>query len=399
MWRLPAQATVVALAAVSVFTIALLGTWSMLSWPFQEWVRTSAAFHQQTAISLPVVGAVATLVAVRGARSRNHGAMSPVRPLLVLHLGVVVAHLAGLVPLVVATVVTARAGGPDLAAMLTGPLGLTAATACGYVVGLHWRSLLAVPVTAVLLTAATLFGTATDAAAAVVPVQYMTAALGQQPSAPIVMYRLAFLVIVTITASWLTVRRRRSPGANGALLVAGVIVAVAVVVPVTTTPALFALDRDPPRTCTARAGVDYCVHSGHQEVLGELVDGMTRLATRYGPLTVRLDRTYDVALAGATGLVADSDQERTLWYDIRPDLAPSGELPVIADLLAGVGACGPGSTDATAYARQLGRWLVAKDAATNAFHGVRLGVMHDWIVRNQPAINACAIHAGLLPRS
>lgn len=386
MSRLPVAVVTVAFAAASVFAIALLGTWSMLSWPFQEWVRTSAMFHQQTAISLPVAGAAATLVAVLNARSGDRGT----KPLLVLHFWVVVAHIAGLVPLVVATVTTARTGGPDLAAMLTGPLGLTAAIACGYLAGFHWQSLLAVPATATLLTAATFFGASTDAAAAVIPAQYMTATLGQLPSGAIVAYRVAFLVTLTVVATWLITRPRAFPVGVG-------VVAVAVALPVATTPALFVLDTDPPRTCTAQAGVHYCVHDGHSQTLDEVVAGMSRLATRYGPLTARLDRTYDVALAGAADLDGARDSARTLWFDISPDRSPAEELPFVADLLAGAGACANGSTGA-AYARQLGDWLMAEDTGANAFHGVPVDVMHDWIGANQPAINTCALDTGLLPR-
>jgi hypothetical protein len=400
----------VALPAGLLFAVTLLSTTGMLRWHFQEWVITSAQFHQLTAFTAPVAGAAATYYSGRllapdrvyaPALARRSPYAVIRRDLLLLTAWFVTAYLLGLVPLTVATALHAEAGHAEPLVMLSGVLALVAAVVVGYLAGLLARTALFTPVTFLLLLAVAVAGFSGDTFAGLAPVLHVDPALGQRESTPLVLYRLAFLMLVITVGTLLAakaVRERRVRRSAPSIRAVGLCALLLMVASVSllNQPALFVLERHPPTACADVARVQVCVHAGHRGQLDNLVDAMAPVLTAYGVPDRRLGRVYDRALLGLhEDLPGD---HRTLWYDVHPSIAQRAGLPAVSAALAGMDAClAKAPEDQQSESRQLAlalhQWL--EDGGTadsdNAFARAPRETVQNFIARHEETIAQCSL--------
>lgn len=331
-WPLPAWSLLVPTAAV--FGVVLLGTWHMLAWPYQEWVRTSAQFHQQSAWAAPLAAASAAYAAGRlSPPSRvfatptvaSAGSRATLRQISVLWVLLLTGYVGGLIPLIVVTVGAAEYGGPDLLVMVSGLVAMAAAVGIGYLIGVIGRTSLAAPVAFLLLFAVTVLGGAgEDRYAAVVPVLYLEPMLGQEENRIMVAFRcVLFLTVAAVAAMMAAWIVRSFWTRRGAPLVAsaacGAVPLILVVIGLGAQPALFTVPSRPPTTCVDRHDIEFCVHAGHASQLEPVVDELGPVLDAYGKPPDAIARIYDRALL----LNRNSLSESTLHVDIEPQLASS----------------------------------------------------------------------------
>ena len=212
-------------SGVLVFGVVLSGTYGMLSWPWQEWARTSSQFMWQLAITGPIAASAATYYAGRVTPpSRIFAQRSSARPASAVmrrHLGLLLAtvlgaYILGFVPLLVLTAINAQYGGPDGFVIFTGLCGLATATVLGYLIGVWSRTAVMASLSFVLLLGVTMIGT--TSLSALSPVPSHVATLSEHAAYPLLFYRLIFLGVVVLAATQISLallksRRvgRRSP--------------------------------------------------------------------------------------------------------------------------------------------------------------------------------------------
>ncbi|MFJ6674723.1 hypothetical protein ACIQMJ_26800 [Actinosynnema sp. NPDC091369] len=423
-WLWPSGPVAVLLPAAAIAVVVLWGSGPMLSWPYQEWIRTSAEFHQQNAFAAPIAAAAATCVAGRltpptrifalpvAARS---GTPTVRRHLAVLVTSFVVAYLLGLLPLVVATIRDAEHGGPSIGVMVTGLLGIVTATALGYLIGVLCRTALAVPLTFVLVFGVTLLGTSGDTFAALSPVLQLEPGLGRTETLPFVAYRLAFLSSLVVTTAWAAVKVLRNHRANSPLpplktLLPLVLPVLLIVPPLVDKPALFAYEADPAQVCRTERDVRYCVHAGHRSRLDLLVESTDAKLVRYGAPTPKITKVYDEAIRGhipGTGDEWRRNNEGIVWIPIQPQSPAEANATPVVNILSGMSTChlprpgrpGPADPQATRLASEFREWLIRPGDTTpgSAFHGIPEPVVREWISSNRQKIEECSLGSGDLP--
>ncbi len=329
----------------------------------------------------------------------------------------------GLAPLVVVTVLDAHFGGPDLLVMASGILGLTAAITIGYLLGVLTRTPLIAPVAFLLFLAAAAvgFGDRSSSFAAVLPVLRVDPPLGQVENTPLVLFRCGFFLLATAVAAVMSARvlSNRAPRtmSNTAtnIAVAAVPAALALV-GTANTPPLFALPADPPRHCTERGGIEYCVHEGHRTELPFLVDALDPVFASYGEQN-RIHRVYDRALLYQSGTSAIAREPQGTHVVV---LAPrgaltseesrQGEARFLADTLSGGPVCidryhrsefVDGTDHPWSRANDLSKWLVPFRGGLdpeNAFNGMSGERMRAWIAEKSDAILSCSLQEADLPK-
>ncbi|MGH3466536.1 MAG: hypothetical protein ACRDQF_02240 [Thermocrispum sp.] len=427
-WPLPPWLFVMSTVAVCV--VALYGTWSMLLWPYQEWARTSAQFHQQTALAGPIAAAAAAYLAGRLCQpsrifatpiALRAGWPTASRHLVSLWTILIGGYVAGLAPVVALTVDRAEYGGPDILAITSGLCAMAASISVGYLLGVVIRATAVAPPTALLLVfAVTVIGAGGGArTASVVPVTYAEPSLGHEQSWAVVLFRsLLFLTVAAVAAvlasgllrmfrpKWRPPRYSRVALAIAPLLM--------IAWGVSTAPDLFSRPADPPARCVVAAGIDYCVHEGHASQLELLVDTLAPVFEAYGNKPHLLDRVSDRALADAEEDLTDHT------YVI--DIVPTSPLPGrdshsddrsrLADILAGVGVCLADqprvrrhelgdTTSSFGIALELAGWLDTDQhtgETPTVFAGIPRERVQAWIAANQVRINSCALERDDLPR-
>ncbi|MEV0677183.1 hypothetical protein AB0I60_11745 [Actinosynnema sp. NPDC050436] len=418
--RSPLGVWPVALPAAAIAAVVVATTAAMRSWPYQEWVRTSAEFHQQNTFTAPIAAAAATYVAGRllppsrifalpvAARAGLRTVLPQLGLLLAAFVG---AYLLGFVPLLVVTVRGAEHGGPDVPVVLTGVLGLVLATAVGYLIGVVTRTPLTAPISAVLLFGTAVLGSTGDTFSALMPVLYVKPLLGSVQSTPFVVYRLAFLTVSTVAVVWAAARLLRRHRADGGrvrgltALLPLLLPVVMAVPPLVSKPALFAYETEPPRVCRTSGTVEYCVHEGHRSRLDVVVAATDAVLERHGgpaPFT----RIYDEALRGhpvdGTPVWRPDRRDTVLWVPIQP-ASPTETRPVQAlDVLSGLAGCFrlrvPADSPSVEIAQQLGRRLEGMSTAGNPFSGLPDPAVRDWIASHGDRITGCALTEEDLPR-
>ncbi|WP_051772762.1 hypothetical protein [Saccharothrix sp. NRRL B-16314] len=417
--RSPLGVWPVLLPVLAITGVVVAATGAMRAWPYQEWVQTSAEFHQQNALTAPIAAAAATYFAGRLLPPSRIFALPSAtragRQTVARHLGLLIgafvgAYLLGLLPLVVVTVSGAEYGGPDLGVMLTGVLGLVLATAIGYLVGAVTRTAMTAPLSFVLLFGATALGSGGDTFSALAPVLHIKPVLGVVQSTPFVVYRLAFLTASTIAVVWATVGLVRRHRANrrfrgsGLALLPLLIPAVLVVPPLLSKPALFAYEAETPSVCRAVNGVEYCVHEGHRSRLGIMIAATDAALTRHGG-SAPFTRVYDEALRGrpvnGTDVWRAQARDTVLWVPVQPH-NPSESRPVQAvGVLSGLGPChqlrGTADPESVRLAGDLGRWLDGTAAPGNVFTGMPDSSVQRWIAANGDRIAGCGLTPETLP--
>ncbi|WP_232213023.1 hypothetical protein [Saccharomonospora saliphila] len=416
-WYLPTP-------TVGVLVLVLAGTWESLSWPYQEWQYTNAQFHQQTAWVAPLCAAVAAVVAGRltapgrvfalpvGSRV---GAPAVRRHLGQLGVALVGGYLLGLVPLVVVTVVDARFGGPNVLVMASGLLGLMAAIAVGYLIGVLARTALVAPVAFLLFFGLAALGSGGDTYAAVIPVLHIDPALGQVENTAMVVFRCDFFLLVTAAASGIAAQLLANRAARAR---SGVAVAAAfAVVPVTlgslgvsTTPDLFATPPAAPRECIEHNRIEYCVHQGHGSELDALVAALGPVFTARGPQE-QIRRVHDRALLFGSRHMPNTHAAILAPGDSLNDAASRGnEARALAAELAGMSACveryprrgyaTSGGDHPYDRASDLASWLAHGGRAVddkNVFGKVATGVMREWMAEHPEEIRTCSLDTVELP--
>ncbi|MEU5950511.1 hypothetical protein ABZ793_33920 [Micromonospora sp. NPDC047465] len=397
-----------------IFGVVLSATSGMYSWPYQEWTRTSSEFMWQLAITGPIAAAAATYYAGRVTpASRIFAQRSSARPvssILNRHLGLLLSsHLIGyvlaFVPLLVLTAGKAQYGGPDVLVSLTGLVGLATATVLGYLTGVWSRTALMGSLSFVLLLGLTIVGTTGTSALSPVPTRVLT--LGEQASRPLLIYRLIFLAIVTLAAAQISLALLRSTSRKPPLaaLVAVPVVMLFALGPSLRQPAVSVYQADAPRTCTTKAGVEYCVHEGHRRQLAAFVEGGSEVVTAYGFAPERARRIYDRALLGTA-----KPNQLVIWPSLNP--ANHVEGPVaseVASSLAGTAACVKRygfhfPPDIANFNSYFYSWLRSAGIAPqysdgyNPFKNVSLPAVQAWIKDHDQQIMTCTVDLDALPK-
>ncbi|WP_091450086.1 hypothetical protein [Actinokineospora iranica] len=395
----------------------LMSTITMRGWEFQEWVRTSAEFHQQNAFVGPIAAAAATYWAGRLTPPQRVFAQPFAarngHKVVILHLGTLmtaflISYSVGFIPIVAATVRLAEYGGPAPLVIASGYLGVMAATAFGYFIGVIGRTALLAPVSFVLMFGVAVLGTGGDTFSALVPVLHITPSLGSVETVPFVSYRLAFLVLV-IVSFVLTcvgiVKRQRSGTRFPPLrtLVALPLVVLLVIPPLVHPPALFAFEVDPPRVCLNEQGVEYCVHEGHRSQLSNIVSAVDPLIKIHG--SVSDVRIVDEALRGAYVNFDDRmsvyAMSNFIWYPVDPFNSAESSIRLVSSHLSGLARCRQERKyDVSAdLASDLEQWLRTSGSTygENVFQGRTVEVVKTWIAQHKQAIETCSLTASQLP--
>ncbi|MFG3702318.1 hypothetical protein ACGF5C_31190 [Micromonospora sp. NPDC047620] len=395
-----------------IFGVVLSGTYDMFSWPYQEWTRTSSEFMWQLAITGPIAAAAATYYAGRlTPPSRIFAQRSSARPVSAIlnrHLCLLLSsHLIGyvlaFVPLLVLTAGKAQHGGPDILVILTGLVGLATATVLGYLTGIWSRTAVMSSLSFVLLLGVTVIGTTGMSALSPVPTHVLT--LGEQASRPLLIYRLIFLAIVSLAAAQISLALLRSTSRKPPLaaLVAVPMVMLFALGPSLRQPTVSVYRADAPRACTAKAGVEYCVHEGHRRQLVAFVTGGSEVVAAYGFAPERARRIYDRALLGTA-----APNELVIWPSLSPANRVEGAVASeVAHSLAGTDACikrygfrfPPDIANFNAY---FFNWLRGAGTAPlhsdyNPFKDVPLAAVQRWIETHDRQVETCTVDLNTLP--
>jgi hypothetical protein len=419
--------------AALIAVLVVNATWPMTSWRYPEWVKTSAAVHEQLALAGPLAAGVASYYAAKlsgrrsllslGSSSRV-GLASVLRHSLMLASWMTVAYATALAPVVIITAHGATAGGPDLLAIASGLLGMVSVVILGYTLGLVVPSTLFAPVAAaVAFLFLQLPNYYSSSWAGVIPLQGVEPTLGRLENPPVVAYRLLFLATLTVVlvvggARFLRARRTRGPASRVGAFTGLVLPVVLAVVPLVRTPALFAFEQDPPAVCQEEHGVQVCAHRGHADDLPELRRITANLVSAYGARPDHLAVVSDDALI-YTGMHGGGD---TVWTYINPAVPLEQGVPRdIAYQLTGWFACqdkvGPSGAltglDAARaeYSDRLTEWLLAQagypgsgrtvgsdtpgggviEVSADAFDSVDPAEVRGWLARQSNALATCAL--------
>ncbi|GAA2669707.1 MULTISPECIES: hypothetical protein [Actinosynnema] len=404
------------LPAAEIAAAVLMGVWGMLTWPYQEWVRTSAEFHQQLAFAGPIAAASATYLAGRlTAPDRvfalpvapRAGRATALRLLGLLGTSCTIGYLIGLIPLVAVTASDAEHGAPHPLPVLTGVLGLWAAIAIGHLVGVLGRTALWAPLTCACAFAAVVAGTGGDELSALLPVLHVSPIAGRVESTPFVVYRIAFFtviaaasVVAAVAVSRLHRVGRRPLRALTPLLVPVLLAGPALV----STPALFSLERDAPRVCRVERGVEHCVHAAHGSRLPIVERATAAVLDAYGAPADEVRRVYDEALRW-DALVADAEagtpgaHADVVWVVVQPASPTDHTGQEVAALLSGLNACpaGAGEGDRVDLAFALSTWLQGGPTSDGPLARLTDDELRAWITVNGERLGACALGVADLP--
>lgn len=405
--------------SVVIVGAVLLQTWPRLSWPYQEWIDTSQQFHEQLLLAGPIAAAAATYYAGRYAAPRRVAsqpwAPRAGRPIALRHLRTLgfafaTSYLVGLLPLLVMTIVRAEAESPYLLTMLTGFAGLAAAIAVGYAVGVLSGTAWLTPLTLVAGFVTMQLAHTYDAFAAVIPVTHVPAGLGRSESVPLTAYRLMFFVLLAATATMIAARaltrtrRLVPPAPQTACLIA--LIAVGVLTPVLTRPALLVVHSNQAEVCDRVGAVRVCVHEGHRSQLPAVANAAERMFTVAGGPPDWLRDVQDRALSNPTGDAAGVGT--TSWVNLYPqESAAHYAADALAGVLSGFHSCSLASgvaADNVEIARQLRLALLGaagyantSAAADTHFGNLSAAQLRDWISRNGDQVARCAVPMGRLP--
>lgn len=412
-WLWPLGPLPLVVPALLIFVLVFSSTAPMLSWPYQEWTRTTSQFLAQFAIAGPIAAAAGAYYAGRiTAPSRLFAQRWSVRPPAVImrrHLGLLVTALllgygAGLLPLLIRTVQDAEYGYPDPLALLTGFVGVSVSVCFGYLVGVWARTAVLAPVAlAAVLAFAALGFTEQSLLSPAPPFQVP---LGQSFQQSLLAFRLAWFVVLAVAILAITsdllgsLGRRPRPSS---MIAVALVVAGAVAVTLRT-PALIKYSADPPRLCRVVDGVEYCVHAGHRSQLPDVIASSRKVMAAYGLTPERVLRIYDRSLQGL------APQGAGTWVDVQPDTPVSSSVPQsVAAGLVSTDACFeryPAGLpdDVQAFYPMLTDWLVrgGEDApsstADDPFRGVSRESVQTWLRANDRALVDCTVDLTTFPR-
>ncbi|GGP34680.1 hypothetical protein [Saccharothrix coeruleofusca] len=408
------------LPAAAIAAAAVLATTAMRSWPYQEWVRTSAEFHQQNAFAGPIAAAAATYYAGRLTRpdrvfalpsAPRAGRDSARRHLGLLAVTFTLAYLVGMAPLTAVTVEHAEHGGPDPLPIATGLLGLWASIAVGYLIGVVGRGALWAPISFVAVFAVVVLGTGGDTFSALVPVLHVAPAAGRVEALPFTVYRVAFFLLVAVAAvvAATAVLRRHRTRHRPVRAMAPLLVPVVLAVPaVVSTPALFAVEQDVQRVCRTQRGIEHCVHAAHRSRLPVMEQATAAVLTAYGDDTSgRVRRVYDESLRWATAVddAASGNTEAhqdVVWVAVQPMSPTDHTGREVAWLLAGATACAARSDttdEERALTVELALWLQngGRAASSGPLSGIAPHALRDWMSAHRTGLDTCVLTAADLP--
>jgi hypothetical protein len=301
----------------------------MWKWSYQEWVQTSAQFHEQLVLVIPIAAATATYLAGRiTPATRIFSLPSSARsgaPVVVRHIGLlstafVASYCLGFLPIFMLTIIHAQVGGPDVLAFGSGMLALIMAVAVGYCIGALTASAWLAPLTFLLaFLAVQSTGYEPNKFAAVDPVTHFKPTLGRFEALPISLYRIAFFTLVIATAVLVCARaletRSRSQLISPTILLLVASVCIGVFLPTQWRPAILAEEANPPSACTTSDGISYCVHAGHRTELATVVDSANAIFQLVGQVPPGITRIRDAALATPSDDTLRSD---TIWLHLNP---------------------------------------------------------------------------------
>jgi len=401
-WPLGPASVVVPAGAIVVAVLAM--TWRMLSWPYPLWVQTSAQFHQQFTWAGMIAASWACWYAtVMHAKNRIWFRPNAPRlgaPAVVLHLTTLVGwfvgtYLVALLPLTLATL--GGIGAPDPLAMLSGVLAMVAATALGYALGAVVPSVVMVPLVAIGCYALLVGGSAAaEELAAVAPVFDLEPELGQRESLPLLVFRIALFVIVTVAAVVLAGRAatrnqswRAAVDAAACLALPAALVTVALIRP----PAVFVADGQPAASCTEKRGIRYCVHVENRARLGELVRSIDTVIARFGTKPENIDQVWDQSLT-----FRPIDVERARGVELAW-LEPDGTIEsAVAVMAAGVYSCKGGTKPAGLITLDIDNYLTTGVPA-GTLEGMSVSEVQRWLARFQDQLHSCTLTPNQLPRA
>jgi hypothetical protein len=388
--------------AVAIVVVVVAMTWPMLGWPYPLWVQTSAQFHQQFAWAGLIAATSACWYAtVLHAKDRiwlrpnapRLGGPAVVRHLTTLVCWFVGAYLVALLPLVLSTV--DGLGTPDLLAMLSGVLAMIAATALGYALGTAIPSAVMVPIVAVGCYALLVAGSAGQLVT-VVPVLSLEPELGQRESLPLLVFRIALFVVLTVAATGLAAKAmaRRQPWRSaGDAAIFLLTPAALIVASLIRQPVVFTADARPPMSCTEQRGIRYCVHTENRSRLTELTRSIDPVIARFGTKPANVDQVWDQSLTTRPARGVE-----IAW------LEPDGTIQSdIAATAAGVYACAFAEPEPDSRQSEQ-RTQVAIDVSDYLMTGTPTGTLsamsvpavRRWLARHQDQLHACTLDQ--LPR-
>ncbi|WP_133906635.1 hypothetical protein [Actinophytocola oryzae] len=379
-------------------------TWPRLDWPYPVWEQTSAQFHQQFMWTGPIAATAACWCSI--ARHSKGPIPAVTRDLAQLVGWFAGAYLLALSPLAVSTVINNGIGTPDPLAMLSGVLAMCAATALGYAVGAVARSMAAAPTVAAGFCTLLVLANATRGGyVTAIPVLPLEPLFGQQESLPLVVFRIALFIMITITAAGLAARSRShrdiEPGRSRRAIRDIATYATAPVVMVTLSmihqPVMFNVDQKPPMSCMERRDIRYCVHADNQSRLIDLVHAVDPIIVRYGTKPVSLNQIWDQAL---TFHPIDAGLARGLevaW--LNPDGTIHTQVP---ENLAGVNACDNSQRRGEELKKMSN---VAADFSDYLLTGRLSGTLsamssttvRQWITQHYKQLNTCTLTLDQLP--
>jgi hypothetical protein len=404
-WPLGPYSVVVPAAAILAVVVGM--TWPRFDWPYPLWAQTSAQFHQRFAFAGVIAGTAACWYAtILHAKDRiwvRPGAPRLGAPAMARHLATLVcwfvgAYLVALCPLVVSTMVHDAVGTPDPLVMASGVLAMIAATTLGYTIGTVVPSIAMVPVIAIgfyaLLVAGNLTG---EPMAAVTPYLWMEPRIGDRESVPLVVFRTALFVAVTVAASWLAARAMTRIRVRRALIDVAICLAIPaalVTVALVRPPVAYVADTPVP-SCVEQREIRYCVHQDNEPRLYDLVRVVDPFIARFGTKPSNVDEIWDEALIPPPG---DSVRGRErAWLD--PDGTISTE---IVTTLGGIFACdwegeyddrmnriSQLESDVTTYLE------TGKPSGTLA--SMSVGEVQEWLVAHQEQLHTCTLTVDQLP--
>ncbi|WP_422646985.1 hypothetical protein [Actinoalloteichus caeruleus] len=417
-WPLP-PVVLVSSAALVAASLVLSTRW-LWDQRFQEWVVTSFEAHEQVLWAAVLAAVVSCWAATRltptrmlfgGAHHPRTGWPVVRRHLAVLNGWFLLGYVVGIAPALVLTATRAQYGGPDVLAILSGPLGIAAASALGYLFGVVVPVALLSPVPGLGVYLLYSQSAVADGWTALLPLVRVWISLGRSENPAVTGYRVIFLLALlaacaVTSAVLLRATRRTAPRALVAVLGCLALPGLLAVVPFVRTPAPLVHDAERPRVCAERGGTEYCVHEGHASELDVLgAAGETALA-RLGDSVPAPRRVWDLALAGR------GEDPGVVWVQLDPVLPLEPEVAsTLAASIAGDDACrqrygDPGPEEdwpeAVALADDL-RWRVA--ALVHEEHAGWAGPFSElsdaelvrWLAEHQHTVASCELGQEDLP--
>lgn len=421
-WPLPPL--MVLIPACSILALALAGTWSQLSWRALDWVHLSGQVGVQARIPVVVAAGAAALVAARLTRASLVFAQPwqprlerelPLRHALVITGWCLGAYLVGLIPLTVA--VTVRGAGVVNPVSILGSLtGFMALVLLGYLCGVIVRGLLAVPLavgSVFVITSLPLVADPWTALALQLP---FAPSLGMRESTALGFYRLGFFLLLATAAAWTITWCLRAPRRFSPLHSMAIIVVVAAAIPphLHTFP-LMTYSQDGGEVCAEREGVRYCVHEGHTDELGPIIELAAPVFAAYGPSDAIPDEVRDHSLATTDDEVLGGIDDGVLWVRVYPGWDPYQQIPEVAAawLVPDLFVCGSGGVALmgeeaepkerrAAVLAELQAWLASRAFENGAhedglFAGADPEEVRGWIDGNEERLAVCEVEPEELP--